>query len=116
MIDTYFDLWNEPDASRREELVRSVFTDDGRHVDPLADVRGHDELAAMIAGVQERFPGHALTRTSGVDAHHDVLRYTWRLAAPDGTVVVDATDVVELADDGRFRTVTAFFGAPPAGS
>jgi len=82
MIDTYFDLWNEPDASRREELVRSVFTDDGRHVDPLADVQGHDELAAMIAGVQERFPGHALTRTSGVAAHHDVLRYTWRLAAP----------------------------------
>ena len=111
-LDTYFDLWNETDPDRRAELLRAVFTDDGRHVDPLADVRGHAELAAMMGGVHEQFPGHVFTRTSEVDAHHDVVRYTWRLAGPDGTVVVDATDVVELAEDGRFRTVSAFFGAP----
>jgi hypothetical protein len=112
MIDTYFDLWNETDAARRDELVRTVFTADGRHVDPLADVRGHAELAAMIAGVQSHYPGHRLVRTSEVDAHHDTLRYTWRLAGPDGTVVVEATDVVELAPDGRFASVAAFFGEP----
>jgi hypothetical protein len=115
VVSNYFEAWNEPDPARRRELVASVFADDGRPVDPRADVRGHDEVAAMIAGVQERFPGHSLIRTSGLDAHHDRVRYGWRLQAPDGSIVVTALDVVELADDGRMRCVAAFFHDLPAG-
>lgn len=113
VIDTYFEMWNEGDPDRRAELVAAAWTEDGRHVDPLADVSGHGPLAEYVAGVQERFPGHVLRRTSGVAAHHDQLRYTWELVGEDGTVVVGALDVAELAEDGRIRRVAAFFGDVP---
>jgi hypothetical protein len=114
VVDTYFQMWNETDPARRAELVAQAWTDDGRHVDPLADVAGHEALSAYVAGVQERFPDHQLRRTSGVDVHHDQLRYAWELAGPDGTVVVSALDVAELGADGRIRQVAAFFGDLPA--
>ena len=113
LIDTYFEMWNEADPARRAELVGRAWTEDGRHVDPLADVAGHAALGEYAAGVQAKFPGHRIRRTSGVDAHHDQLRYAWELAAPDGTVVVAALDVAELAADGRLRRVSAFFGDLP---
>ena len=112
-VDTYFEMWNETDPARRAELVERAFAGDGRHVDPLADVAGHRALAELVAGVQAQFPGHRIRRTSGVDAHHDQLRYAWELAAPDGTVVVAAIDVAELDAEGRLRRVAAFFGEPP---
>ena len=114
VVDRYFELWNERDPQRRADLAASVFTDDGRHVDPLADVRGATELSAMIGGVHERFADHRLVRTSGLDAHHDTVRYGWRLEGPDGTVVVTALDVALLAPDGRYASVVAFFSDLPA--
>ncbi|MBA2625098.1 MAG: nuclear transport factor 2 family protein [Acidimicrobiia bacterium] len=112
-VETYFDTYNETDPARRAALIERAWTSDGRHVDPLLDVEGHDALGEMIAGVQARFPEHRIRRTSGVDHHHDQVRWSWELAGPDGTVVVAATDIGELAEDGRLRRVAAFFGDLP---
>jgi hypothetical protein len=114
LVDAYFDLWNETDPAARAERTAQVWTEDGRHVDPLADVAGHDGLAAMMAGVHDRFPGHTFVRTSAVDEHHGCLRYGWQLVQPDGGIVVAATDIAELDGDGRVRSVIAFFGDLPA--
>jgi hypothetical protein len=50
---------------------------------------------------------------SGIDAHHDYLRFLRELVAPDGTVALAGLDVGELAADGRLRRITGFFGALP---
>ncbi len=113
-LDAYFASWNEAHPARRRALLAEAWTEDGRHVDPLADVTGLDDLAAMIAGVQERFPNHRFVRTSGFDRHHDQVRYGWQLVGPDGTVIVTALDVADLATDGRIRRVAAFFHDLPA--
>lgn len=113
IIDTYFQSWNETDAAARAELVERAWAADGRHVDPLADVSGHGALAQLVAGVQAQFPGHRLSRTSGIDAHHDQLRYAWQVAAPDGTIVVAAVDIAELDNTGKLQRVAAFFGDVP---
>jgi hypothetical protein len=34
--------------------------------------------------------------------------------APDGAVFVAGIDVATVAGDGRLRTITGFFGDPPA--
>lgn len=115
-IERYMASWNEADPTARGDLVRRTWTSDGRHVDPLADVEGHAALDAMVAGVQERFAGHRISRVTGVDLHHDQFRFGWQLAAPDSTVVVSAVDIGEIAGDGRLRRVSAFFGELPAES
>jgi hypothetical protein len=111
-IDRYFALWNTTDAAERAARTAEVWTEDGRHVDPLADVSGHDELVAMMAGVHEHYAGGRFERTTEIDLHHDVARYGWRLVGADGNVVVEALDVATLGEDGRVRTVLAFFGEP----
>jgi hypothetical protein len=113
-IDTYLEMLNETDAGRRAALVERVWTPDARWVDPPLESEGHAGIGEMVAGIHTHFPDHGFRRVSGVDTHHDRLRFAWELVAPDGTVVIAGTDVGELAPDGRLRRVTGFFGELPA--
>jgi limonene-1,2-epoxide hydrolase len=56
-VTFYLDAWNNTDPDARAEAVAAVFTEDARYVDPLADVTGHEAIAALIGGVQQQFPG-----------------------------------------------------------
>lgn len=114
LLEAYLDLWHATDEGTRAELLERVFTPDGRHVDPHADARGHDGLAEMLAGVHAAYPGFRIERTSGIDQHNDQVRFTWDLTLPDGTVLVQGTDVAELAPDGRLARVVGFWGDLPA--
>jgi hypothetical protein len=113
-VDAYLDGLTQTDAVRRAELIRKAWVDDGRFVDPLFEVRGHAALDELAQGVIAQYPGHTFRRTSGVDAHHNLARYTFEFAAPDSTIVITGTDVAELAEDGRLQTITGFFGDVPA--
>ena len=113
-VDTYLAMWNETDPDRRADLISRAWDDDGRYVDPVLEAQGHGGLSEMVAGVHERFPGHRFRRTSGIDQHHDQVRFTWELVAPDGTVTVAGIDVGVLGPDGRLRSITGFFGDIPA--
>jgi hypothetical protein len=113
-VDTYLAMWNETDPGRRAEHIRLAWVEDGRYVDPLLEAEGHAALGDMVAGVHEQFPGHRFRRTSGIDSHHDRVRFGWELAAPDGAVTVAGVDLGELAPDGRLRAIAGFFGELPA--
>ena len=110
VVDRYVDAWNEADAAKRIALVEQAFVPDGRYCDPLSDVAGAAEIAAMIEAVRGQFPGYQLRRTSPAEQHHDQVRFEWELAGPDGTVAVAGVDYVAIAADGRFLSVGGFFG------
>jgi hypothetical protein len=80
----------------------------------MLEAEGHTVLNDMVAGVHTRFPGHRFRRISGIDSHHDQVRFAWELAGPDGRIAVAGIDVGELAPDGRLRSITGFFGELPA--
>ena len=109
-IDRYVVMFNEADADTRTDLGREVFVDDGRLVDPLVDAVGPEQIAAAIGGLRDQMPGHSLTRTTVVDAHHDHARFGWTVNGPDGAVAVAGIDVVTFDSDGRIRTAVGFFG------
>ncbi len=113
IVDTYLAMWNEEDPGRRAAHIQAAWVDDGRYVDPIQEAVGHDALDAMVVGIHQQLPRHRFTRTSGVDVHHDELRFGWQLAAPDGTVAVAGVDVGSVAADGRLRRITGFFGPLP---
>ncbi|MGH2588606.1 MAG: nuclear transport factor 2 family protein [Dehalococcoidia bacterium] len=113
-VDTYFAMWNEPDATKRAALIERAWTSDSRYVDPMLEAQGHAALSEMVAGVHARFPGHRFRRQSGIDTHHDQIRFAWDLVAPDGTITVAGVDIGEVAADGRLRRITGFFGEVPA--
>jgi len=114
VVDTYLEMWNEMDPGRRAEQIERAWTSDGSYVDPLLEASGHAALSQMVDGVHAQFPGHRFRRQSGIDNHHDRVRFAWDLVAPDGAVTVAGVDVGVLDDDGRLASIMGFFGELPA--
>jgi hypothetical protein len=108
-VDNYIAIWNETDPQRRRELIGRTWTDDATYVDPHMSSAGHGEIEAMVAGVQERFPGHRFELSNEADAHHDVVRFGWKLSGPNGQgPIAFGQDFGTLAEDGRLRAITGF--------
>ena len=114
VVDTYLEMWNEDDPGRRAEHIERAWTSDGSYVDPRLEADGHRALSDMVSAVQQQYPGHRFRRTSGVDSHHDQVRFGWELAATDGAITVAGVDVGTIAHDGRLLSITGFFGDLPA--
>jgi hypothetical protein len=107
VVDAYIASWNETDPGRRRALLDDVWAEDATYVDPLMTGAGREGIDAMIAAAQGQFPGHRFELSFGPDAHHDRVRFAWRLLG-DGGAVAAGTDFGLLADDGRLRAVTGF--------
>jgi len=115
VVESYIAMWNEPDPDRRRALVAQTVTEDASYVDPLMSSDGIDGIDAMIAGVQQQFPGHSFKLLSGPDAHNDRTRFSWALGPDGGDTVAVGIDFATIADDGRLRAVTGFLEANGAG-
>jgi hypothetical protein len=111
IVDGYIAMWNETDPERRRSIIEQTWTDDATYVDPQAEVSGADGLDALVAAVQEQFPGHRFVLASGPEGHHDRARFTWQLVSESGDAVATGLDVAVVADDGRLREVTGFLEA-----
>ena len=111
VVDAYLGMFAEADPT---DAIATAFDPEGRLVDPLLDVTGHDALAETVGLVQQQYPGHRFVRTSGIDEHHAIVRFTWDLLAPDGSAVLTGTDVAAVGEDGRLTIVAGFFGDVPA--
>ena len=114
VIDGYFAAWNETEAGKRRAAIVQTWADDASYLDPLMQGSGHAGIDAMIAAVQERFPGHQFRLTGAVDAHHDRVRFSWELAPEGGPVVVAGTDFGVVAADGRLQSITGFLDQMPS--
>lgn len=112
----YLAAWNEAAPDRRRALVAEHWTDDARYLDPMAQADGHDAIDALIGAVQQRFPDCRFILRGTPDGHNDHVRFSWTLTAADAEPVAGGTDFVQLAADGRIRSVTGFLDRVPAGA
>jgi hypothetical protein len=115
LVRRYLAAWNESDPGARREAVEAVWSDEGKYVDPLASVSGHDEISALIGTVQQQLPGHTFRLLDGIDSHHNVARFWWELIPVDrGHAVAEGFDVAVFDDDGRIGSVVGFLDKAPA--
>ena len=114
-VDAYTSSWGEADEAKRRAILETSWADDGRYCDPSGEAVGRDALVAHIGGFLDNpaMKGFVLERVSGVDVHHNVLRFDWVLKNAEGEVVMEGVDYGELADDGRLQSITGFFGPIP---
>ncbi|WP_432140729.1 nuclear transport factor 2 family protein [Streptomyces sp. bgisy084] len=114
-VARYFEAWNAREEGALGKAVEAAFGADVTYTDPLADVAGHDGLAAAIAGAHAQFPGYVFRQAGGVDGHHDIARFGWELVSlADGSAPVAGFDVLRLGEDGRIRSVLGFLDRVPA--
>ena len=115
LVERYLGTWNESDPDARRSAVASLWTEDGTYVDALATVSGPDQISDLIGAVQEQAPGHVF-RLAGdrVEAHHNVVRFSWELApASGGESLAIGFDVASIDDDGRIESVIGFLDKSP---
>ena len=111
LIDCYCQVWNEPDADRRAELLALVWATDATYTDPSVHAPNADALLAHIARVRARRPGAKIQRTSQVDVHHALARFAWHVVQADGSALPEGLDLVFLTPDGRkIERIVGFFG------
>ena len=112
VIDQYIAAWNETDPSARHELIARAWTEDGSYLDPLMSGKGVDGIDTMIGGVQTQFPGYRLRRTGELDAHNNVVRFSWELVAEGRPPLAGGVDFA-VVSDGRLRSITGFLDFAP---
>ncbi len=109
-IDSYIAVWNETDDAKRAELADAALSADLWYRDPMLEADDRDSFSATVKFVQENFPGHVMTRTSEVDAHHDLVRFNWALGVPGDVPVLAGVDVAKYDADGKFHRIIGFAG------
>ena len=115
LVERYLDTWNETDGQARLAAVAAVWAEGAQYVDPLADVTGHDQISELIGAVQQQVPGHVFRLAGdGVDAHHNVARFSWELVPEaGGESLAVGFDVAVLEEDGRIASVLGFLDKAP---
>src|SRR5260370_36827827 len=69
LAEKYIARWNETDPTARRALISEIWSENGRYIDPLAAVAGHDEIAAGAAAARAQFAGMTFRLASAVAAH-----------------------------------------------
>ena len=110
VIDTYLATWNETDPTKRADLIAASLGADLWYRDPLLEADGLEAYDQMIAAVQAQFPGLEMRRTSGVDAHRDLVRFTWALGVPGAEPTFAGLDVAKFDDAGKLHRIIGFVG------
>jgi SnoaL-like domain len=114
-VARYMSAWNERDPKRRRALVAATWTEDGSYIDAHRHGTGFDAIDAMLAAAQAHFPGYRLRLIRGIEAHNNVVRFSWAAGGTEeAPLYLGGTDFATLASDGRFRTVAGFTDAAPA--
>lgn len=100
-----------PKEDRVDILLRSVARD-VEYIDPSAKVSGLLALSEHIAAVVSERPGSTVLRTSQVDVHHELARFSWHLKLGNGEVLPEGIDLVEIGPDtGKLSKIIGFFGS-----
>lgn len=97
--------WSAPSREQLDATLARCTTKEVEFRDQWGCVVGRGELAEHILAVQRFFPGRSL-EVDGPFLHtQGTVVFPWRVVASDGSVAAQGTNVVELAPDGRFRSV-----------
>ncbi|MCW5622214.1 MAG: nuclear transport factor 2 family protein [Burkholderiales bacterium] len=113
IVTDYCAAWSEPEPARRLALLQKTWAEKGTYTDPTAIVEGRDALHQHIGKFFEQFPGAKIVLSSGVDVHHDKLRFGWQLVAGDGSIALEGMDYGELDENGLIQRIVGFFGPMP---
>jgi hypothetical protein len=111
-FDRILEAWNCHDIVATRSLLESAVTNDIVFIDPSIHAVGIDAFEANLRQFRSKYPDAVVRRTSAIDSHHDLHRYSWDIAVKD-QIILHGFDVAETHADGKCMRVLGFFGALP---
>jgi hypothetical protein len=109
----YVAAWNEPNVATRLQILERCWAEDAAYLDPNAELRGRAALCECISKMQAGRPGARIEMMSGLDLHHNVVRFLWRLVHADGGFGDTSIDFGEVDARGKLTKMVGFFGEAP---
>jgi hypothetical protein len=114
-VRDYIAVWNEPDAERRRQLIRTLWREDAHHVARTLEAVGHAGIETRVADAYQKWvheQGNVFRLRDGVDGHHDTIKLRWEmLPAAGGEVISIGLDFLVLGGDGRISNGYQFIEA-----
>lgn len=108
-FDRMLDAWNEKDMSRVRAHLDAALAPDVVFIDPTIITQGIAEFEKNVREFRAKYPDAVLRRTSAVDSHHDLHRYSWEMSIHSKVFLV-GFDVTETDQHYKVKRVLGFFG------
>jgi hypothetical protein len=112
IAENYVAFWNAGDPEDRRRRFGQGWSATATYADPLMRGTGVEEIGALVAGAQQRFPGFAFRLIGPAEGHGDYVRFRWALGPDGAEAPIEGSDVVRLAD-GRIAEVIGFLDKVP---
>jgi uncharacterized protein YndB with AHSA1/START domain len=108
-IAAWFAAWSEPEA-RCRELLAPLVAPEISFRDGFGCTSDADELVRHIAACQRFMPGIRLEPRGAVRQAHGTVLADWAMVKPDGTAMMQGTNVFSLTADGAIASVVGLTG------
>ena len=106
--ETYTAAWKAADGADKRALMAHSLTPECTYQDPLASVRGWDELLAYMTAFHQQVPGgHFATRRFRYHQGQSIAQ--WDMLDGHNQVIGDGASVGHYNDAGRIVAVRGFF-------
>jgi hypothetical protein len=105
---TYEQAWEEMDANKRLDLIKTFWTKSSVYIDPSVVAVGPEQLNDMISRVRAQYPVWVGTHGK-VYSTGDNFWYTWEIRGVQGKLLFSGSDVVKLSENGKGIEIIGFF-------
>ena len=109
VVDNWFGVWAEPDASVRSRTLQQVAAANIQFRDRFSTLEGSEDVAAHITAAQRFMPGMSLKRRGTVRHCQGTVLADWDAVGADGGIRGSGTNVFTLGGDGRIVSATGFW-------
>ena len=114
-VQDYIAVWNESDAGKRRQLIRTLWQEDAHHLARTLEAVGHAGIEKRVTDAYDKWvkeKGNVFRLQGGVDGHHDTVKLRWEmLPAAGGEVISVGFVFLVLGRDDRIRTGYQFIEA-----
>lgn len=109
LLDEYFRVWNNPDASARAGELGHLVAPDVRFRDAYGCVVGRKELEAHIGAVRQFMPGMNIERQGEAVQCQGSAMARWIATKDDGTEAARGTNLFHFTPEGRIHSIVGFW-------
>jgi hypothetical protein len=105
LADRYLTMWNEPDPMIRSRQIIALWADDGVLISDTSVSKGRAAIEARATGIHKAHAAEGLRFLSAgsTQAHHGLIKFSWKLAGRDNVVTAAWTDLFVLDESGRIQ-------------
>ena len=114
MLANLFAVFNERDAKRRLEAIRSNYTEDVIWSDPDGTARGHAAMNEQAQRLLDRMPGLVFSAAGPVHVSRDLGLLAFNVGGPNQPPAASGIDVA-VVRDGQIAVLHTLLTGGPTG-